>query len=65
MSMSRAMGEIVEDPVDMYWLTVSFYKQQYKFKDFYSEMVCAGIKMFSVQQYNVQGLPAYHLQLTV
>ena len=39
MSMSQAMGEVIDDPVDIYWLTVKFYKHQDKFEDFFHVMV--------------------------
>ena len=38
-SVTTAMGEVADDPVDIYWLSKQFYKLQLKHCDILTEMV--------------------------
>ena len=54
-SVTTAMGEVADDPVDIYWLSKQFYKLQLKHCDILTEMVILVKLWLKLRQY-----PAIH-----
>ena len=54
-SMTAAMGEVADEPVDIYWLSKQFYKLQLKHCDMLTEMVLLVRLKLKLRQY-----PAIH-----